>query len=176
MTLQGPIVAIVIWMLTAPQPVLGRDLSPNNWKPEEKATAEQAEIVPWPAQAAVVEGQSGLVAATMSPIAVHAGVEALRQGGTAADAAATVALTQIIMALGSYVSGRAVLARMRIDKAFKGVTAKTLVLWDSGMRDGPSLQVMVLKGFPKKSDVGVVIFGDQNVQWLHASSRRGNEE
>ena len=61
-------------------------------------------MVPWPAQARVVEGKSGLVAATMSPIAVHAGLEALRQGGTAADAAAIVALTQIATALGSYVS------------------------------------------------------------------------
>jgi gamma-glutamyltranspeptidase/glutathione hydrolase len=52
----------------------------------------------------VVEGQTGLVAATISPISVRAGMEALKQGGTAADAAATVALTQIMVALGSYVS------------------------------------------------------------------------
>ena len=52
----------------------------------------------------MVEGKTGLVTATISPISVRAGVEALKQGGTAADAAATVALTQIMMALGSYVS------------------------------------------------------------------------
>jgi len=56
------------------------------------------------AKAPVVEGHRGLVTATMSPISVHAGVEALRQGGTAVDAAATVALTQVSTALGSYVS------------------------------------------------------------------------
>jgi len=33
------------------------------------------------------------------------------------------------------------LAQMRIDRAYKGVTAKTVVLWDSGMCDGPSLKV-----------------------------------
>jgi gamma-glutamyltranspeptidase/glutathione hydrolase len=40
----------------------------------------------------------------MSPIAIRAGIEALKQGGTAADAAAAVALTQVTTALGSYVS------------------------------------------------------------------------
>jgi hypothetical protein len=41
MTLQGPIVAVLIGMLTVPQPVFGADLSPNKWKPEEKARAQQ---------------------------------------------------------------------------------------------------------------------------------------
>jgi gamma-glutamyltranspeptidase len=49
----------------------------------------------------VVEGKLGLVAATLSPIAVLSGLEALRRGGNASDAAATVALTQIATALGS---------------------------------------------------------------------------
>jgi hypothetical protein len=33
------------------------------------------------------------------------------------------------------------LARMRIDRAYKGVSEKTLILWDSGMCDGPDLKV-----------------------------------
>jgi len=82
----------------------GPDLSPRNWQPDERALAEQSEMTPWPKQAKLVEGKLGLVAATLSPIAVLAGVEALRQGGNASDAAATVALTQIATALGSYVS------------------------------------------------------------------------
>ncbi len=45
-----------------------------------------------------------MISTTASPIAVQAGLEALRQGGTAADAAATVALTQITTQLGSVVS------------------------------------------------------------------------
>ncbi len=45
-----------------------------------------------------------LVTGTLSPIAVHAGMEALRQGGTAADAVATVELTQVATNLGSVVS------------------------------------------------------------------------
>jgi gamma-glutamyltranspeptidase / glutathione hydrolase len=123
MTLQGPIVAVLICMLMESQPGFGADLSPNKWKPEEKARAEQAEMIPWPSQARVVEGKSGLVAATMSPIAVHAGMEALRQGGTAADAAATVALTQITTALGSYVSYAGILQLVYYDAASDKVSS-----------------------------------------------------
>jgi len=85
---------------------LGRnaDLSPQNWPSEERSHAEQSEMTPWPKEARSIEGKSGLVAATLSPIAVLSGVEALRHGGSASDAAATVALTQIATALGSYVS------------------------------------------------------------------------
>ncbi len=61
-------------------------------------------MTPWPKEARSIEGKSGLVAATLSPIAVLSGVEALRHGGSASDAAATVALPQIATALGSYVS------------------------------------------------------------------------
>jgi gamma-glutamyltranspeptidase/glutathione hydrolase len=57
-----------------------------------------------PPAARTIEGRSELVSATLSPIAVHAGMEALRQGGTAADAAIAVALTQVATNLGSVVS------------------------------------------------------------------------
>jgi gamma-glutamyltranspeptidase / glutathione hydrolase len=82
----------------------GVDLSPEKWPAEDRALVEALEQQPWPPATRLVEGNSGVVAATMSPIAVRAGIEALRQGGTAADAAATVALTQVATALGSYVS------------------------------------------------------------------------
>ena len=51
-----------------------------------------------------MEGATILVTGIGSPVAVHAGAEALRQGGTAADAAATVALTQVATDLGSVIS------------------------------------------------------------------------
>ena len=109
MTLQRQIVAIVLCMVLAPESGFAADLSPRKWNPAEKAQAELGEMSPSPTQARVVEGKTGLVTGTMSPIAVRAGVEALKQGGTAADAAATVALTQITTALGSYVSYAGVL-------------------------------------------------------------------
>jgi gamma-glutamyltranspeptidase / glutathione hydrolase len=151
MTLQGPIVAVLIGMLTVPQPVFGADLSPNKWKPEEKARAQQEEMMPWPSKAVVVEGQSGLVAATISPIAVYAGVETLRQGGTAADAAATVALTQITMGLGSYVSYAGILQLVYYD-AKSGKVSTLNAGWNSylGETDPKSIPV---------DDLGPVAFG-----------------
>lgn len=41
---------------------------------------------------------------TTGPVAIRAGVEAMRQGGTAADAVLTTALSQIVLAGGSWVS------------------------------------------------------------------------
>jgi len=63
------------------------DLSPGKWPKAERERLEQLESQSWsPLQAGSVAGDSGLISATVSPIAVHAGLEALRQGGTAADA------------------------------------------------------------------------------------------
>ncbi len=91
------------------------DLSPSHWNSAERRRAEQLERQLYPAQPALVQGSSGLVAATLSPIAIQAGVETLRQGGTAADAAVTVALTQVTTALGSYVSDAGVLQLLYYD-------------------------------------------------------------
>ncbi len=52
----------------------------------------------------VVEADSAMVTGTTGALAVRAGREALRQGGSAADAAITTALTQIALAAGSWVS------------------------------------------------------------------------
>src|SRR5262249_45154472 len=80
------------------------DLSPAHWPAQERTELQQGEFSRFPVHAGTVTGASALVTATSSPVAVHAGMEALRQGGTAADAAATVALTQIATDLGSVVS------------------------------------------------------------------------
>jgi gamma-glutamyltranspeptidase/glutathione hydrolase len=142
MTLQKQIACIVMCGLAASNPGLGQDLSPKNWKPDEKARAEHSEMAPSPLQAKVVEGKSGLVAGTMSPIAVHAGVEALRHGGTAADAAATVALTQIATALGSYVSYAGILELVYYD-AKSGKVYSLNAGWNSyiGETDPKSIPV-----------------------------------
>jgi gamma-glutamyltranspeptidase/glutathione hydrolase len=82
------------------------DLSPTNWPAEDRQRAEALEKQPpfTPKTARVVEAKFGLVAATLSPIANQAGIETLKQGGTAADAAIAVALTQVALAAGSYSS------------------------------------------------------------------------
>lgn len=74
----------------------GADLSPGKWPAAERGKLEQQEFSSWsPPAAHSIDGSAGMVSATVSPLAVYAGVDALRQGGSAADAAATVALTQI---------------------------------------------------------------------------------
>ncbi len=52
----------------------------------------------------LAEGRSGLVIGLTGPRAVPAGVEALKRGGSAVDAALTTALVQVVEAAGSYVS------------------------------------------------------------------------
>ena len=95
--------------------VRAADLSPAKWPPDEKALAERLEQSVFPLKTAIVEGRSALVAATLSPIAVRAGIESLKQGGTAADAASTIALTQVTTALGSYVSYAGILQLIYYD-------------------------------------------------------------
>jgi gamma-glutamyltranspeptidase / glutathione hydrolase len=149
MTLQKLIASFVLGVLMMPTAGLSADLSPGKWNPDEKARAEQGEKTPWPSKAQVVEGKSGLVAGTMSPIAVLAGVETLRQGGTAADAAATVALTQITTAFGSYVSYAGILQLVYYDEHSGKVYALNAP-WHSwrGETDPKSIPVADLEGLP----------------------------
>jgi gamma-glutamyltranspeptidase/glutathione hydrolase len=86
------------------QPAAAADLSPAAWPLATRAQLQQREYFGYPAYPATVQGGSVLVTGTLSPVAVHAGIEALRQGGTAVDAAATVALTQIATDFGAVVS------------------------------------------------------------------------
>ncbi|GAA0539926.1 gamma-glutamyltranspeptidase/glutathione hydrolase [Rhizomicrobium palustre] len=80
------------------------DFSPAAWPKEIRLRAEAQEASWAPLQSRVVEGKAGMISATVSPLAVEAGLAMLRQGGSAADAAASVALTQVATQLGSVVS------------------------------------------------------------------------
>ncbi len=94
---------------------IGANLSPANWPQAEKSQAEHQEQTVFPQKVRPVEGRSALVTATLSPIAIQAGIESLKQGGTAADAASTIALTQVTTALGSYVSYAGILQLVYYD-------------------------------------------------------------
>jgi gamma-glutamyltranspeptidase / glutathione hydrolase len=115
MKIHRPIAAIAALALALSQMTFASDLSPEKWNPADKKRAETLEMSPFAPHARTVEGQSAIIADTGSPIAVRAGIEALKQGGTAADAAATVALTQIATCLGSYVSYAGVLQLVYFD-------------------------------------------------------------
>jgi len=84
---------------------LGEKESELRHKVKEREQIEQLEsLTISPIEARRVEGTSGIISATVSPLSVYAGIQTLKHGGNAADAAAVTALTQVTMQLGSVVS------------------------------------------------------------------------
>src|SRR5262245_10367464 len=75
-------------------------------------------------QPPLAEGRNGVVVGTTGPAAVHAGLEALKKGGSAADAALTTALAQVVECGGAYVSHAGIFAMVYFDAA----TSKTYYL------------------------------------------------
>ena len=51
------------------------DLSPEKWGADERARVEKLAQLPMPPEPRAIDAKSGIVSATMSPIAVRAGVE-----------------------------------------------------------------------------------------------------
>lgn len=95
-------------------------LSPTAWPAGDVAaalqrTAETGKPKP------VAEGTKGMVTGTTGAFAVRAGREALRQGGSAIDAALTTSLTQIALAAGSWVSYAGFMNLIYYDAATKTV-------------------------------------------------------
>src|SRR5262245_53812954 len=64
---------------------------------------------------ALVEGRNGVVVGTTGPRAVRAGVEVLKKGGSAADAAMATALAQVVECGGAYVSFAGILGMVYYD-------------------------------------------------------------
>ena len=92
------------FVLLSLTPARAADLSPARWPAETRDELQQRQLALMPAATRVVAGKSALVAGMSSPAAVHAGRVALDQGGTAADAAAVTALTEIALSKGMTVS------------------------------------------------------------------------
>jgi gamma-glutamyltranspeptidase / glutathione hydrolase len=63
----------------------------------------------------LAEGRDGLVVGLTGKRAVHSGLEILKQGGGAADAAMATAMTQVVEAAGSYVSFAGILSLVYYD-------------------------------------------------------------
>ena len=106
----APIIPVIlaVWMIFSScsgpkQPASGVDLSPAGWPDGELDRYSKLSLVygqPKPP----VEADHRMVVGNMCPLAARAGVEALRQGGTAADAALTTSLAQVCLHAGSIVS------------------------------------------------------------------------
>jgi gamma-glutamyltranspeptidase/glutathione hydrolase len=65
----------------------------------------------------LAEGRNGVVVGTTGKAAVHAGLQALQEGGSAADAAAATALTQAVECGGAYVSHAGILSMVYFEAA-----------------------------------------------------------
>ncbi len=91
-------------LLAAPAGAMPGELSPGLWPAAERAQLEAREAAMRPGARRLVKSSAGIVSATLSPVAAHTGVEALREGGTAADAAVVTALTQVTMMAGANMS------------------------------------------------------------------------
>jgi gamma-glutamyltranspeptidase/glutathione hydrolase len=89
--------------LTAAAPSQAADLSPTHWPEVQRVELQTRELSFVPKEEREVHG-AVLITGTASPVAIHAGMEALRQGGSASDAATVVALTQIARTMGATVS------------------------------------------------------------------------
>src|SRR4051812_47575503 len=79
-------------------------VSPEQWPDRDEYLAREAARIPGqPATENLHAGKAMIVGMT-NPLAVHAGLEALKRGGSAADAVLTTALAQIALNAGATVS------------------------------------------------------------------------
>lgn len=64
---------------------------------------------------AVVVGSKGMIAGTSGPLAIHAGLEVLKHGGSAADAVLTTALAQVALFAGATISYAGIMTAVYFD-------------------------------------------------------------
>jgi gamma-glutamyltranspeptidase/glutathione hydrolase len=90
--------ALVLLLASLPLGVFANDKMPPNPRP-------------------LAEGKNGVVVGTSGPTAVRAGLDVLKKGGSAADAALATALAQVVECGGSYVSHAGILGLVYFDAA-----------------------------------------------------------
>lgn len=89
------------------------DLSPARWADDYRQFLEAQGVDR--SAAGVASGRQGAVTVAYNGLAARAGLEALRQGGTAADAALTAALTQVALTTGAPISYFGILSLVYYD-------------------------------------------------------------
>jgi len=115
MHLRRTIAVKLILVLWCTQLISALDMPPQTWNATERKHAEESQMNPFPPRARAIQGKSAIVCDTGSPIAVYAGIDTLKKGGSAADAAATVALTETATQLGSFISYAGILQLVYFD-------------------------------------------------------------
>jgi gamma-glutamyltranspeptidase/glutathione hydrolase len=122
--LRPTLVLIVSWLGGSTLSAAPPSLSPGDWPEAERRQLEGVEAQTWsPAAARSLSSEQGVISATVSPLAVRAGLEALRLGGSAADAAVATAVTQVTTQLGSVVSFAGVFTGLYYDARTRQVHA-----------------------------------------------------
>ena len=122
----GVLVLAASVLLAAAPPIQAADLSPALWPEAHRADLQARELAFLPKAPREASG-AALITGTASPVAIHAGMEALRQGGSASDAATVVALTQIARTMGATVSYAGTMA-----VAYYDAKAGTVSFLDAG--------------------------------------------
>lgn len=157
MKLQRAIATTLVFALLGIQAVPAADMSPQTWNAAERKRVEELQMNSFPPRARAVEGRSGIICDTGSPIAVYAGMAVLKKGGSAADAAATVALTEIATQLGSYISYAGVL-RLVYFEAKSGKAYSLGAGWNSYRAESDAKSIpasqLGLPGLSSKGDTG----------------------
>jgi len=99
-----PLLLVALLAGCAPQHEVPEvDLSPAGWPAEDLARYWELQVRTG-TSGPLATGQAGIIAGTSSALAIHAGHEALRQGGSAADAVMTAALAQVTLHMGGATS------------------------------------------------------------------------
>ncbi len=97
------LVSLVVAMLLT-QGDRPADVSPDGWADREGYLALDTLGVPFLAPCQTLYSGKAMIAGLTNPFAVHAGMEMLRAGGNAADAALTTVLAQVALNAGATVS------------------------------------------------------------------------
>lgn len=114
------------------------DLSPTTWKADyERFLAAQAVDR---SSAGMAEGDHGAVTVAYNGLAARAGLEAMKQGGNAMDAALTAALTQVAAAAGSSVSYFGILSLVYYDAA-SGEVSTLNAEWNTVLGEDDPLSI-----------------------------------
>lgn len=100
--------------LALPSAVFPVDLSPRKWGVGERAVYDWLNRQ-FGLQNVLARGKNGVITGTSSAAAERAGLEALRQGGSAVDAAIATSLAQIALSMGSVVSYAGILSMVYYD-------------------------------------------------------------
>src|SRR4051794_20847861 len=79
-------------------------VSPEQWPDRDEYLSREAERIPGQLATENLHAGKAMIAGMTNPFAVHAGLETLKRGGSAADAVLTAALAQIALNAGATVS------------------------------------------------------------------------